>query len=162
MRAAAHRIVRGVGALAVASAAGCRSGVPPSDTAARDIHALVATYDSAWAAKDTAVVGRLLAPAYAYFTSTGRLSGRARSLGFLTDTSYVLTRSHRSDVRVVVAGPVARVASRWEGTGRFQGQPVLDDQTCGQIWVWGQGRWLLFSEHCVNRPVTDSGPPASS
>jgi hypothetical protein len=104
-------------------------------------------YDSAWAAKDTAIVGRVLAPAYTYFTSVGGLSDRAASLGFLADTSYVLTLSRRSEVELTIRGAVGRVSSRWEGEGRFQGEAVLDDQTCGQIWLWERSRWLLFTEH---------------
>jgi hypothetical protein len=118
----------------------------------------VAAYDSAWLSKDTALVGRLLGTDYIYFTSQGGLSSRAETIAFLTDTSYMLTGLRRSDVQVTVAGSAARVSSRWEGEGRYRGEPVRDDQTCGQIWVWRGARWQLFSEHCVNR----SAAPAAA
>jgi ketosteroid isomerase-like protein len=139
----------------------CEPGPPAQGVATDTVRLLVARYDSAWASKDSVAVARLLAPAYTYFTSTGRLSRRDDALGFLADTSYVLTCARRSELQIAVAGPVARVASRWEGTGRFQGSPVRDDQTCGQIWVRDGARWQLFSEHCVNRPAPDPAPPAS-
>jgi ketosteroid isomerase-like protein len=154
-----RRSLTGTG-LALALVA-CGPRPPAPVAAAGEVRALVARYDSAWNAKDSATVARLLAADYAYFTSTGRLSGRDDALGFLQDTSYVLTSVRRSEVRIAVAGPVARVASRWEGTGRFQGTAVEDDQSCGQIWVWDGGRWQLFSEHCVNRATTDSASPPS-
>jgi ketosteroid isomerase-like protein len=136
------------------SAASCNAApAPPSGAAAVNaIRELVRTYDAAWLAKDTTTAARLLAPDYVYFTSTGRLTSRSESLAFLSDTSYVLVEMDRSEVEIALAGPVARVSSRWRGTGRYQGAPVRDDQTCGQIWIWAEGRWRLFAEHCVNRP----------
>jgi hypothetical protein len=127
-----------------------------------NLRAALARYDSAWASKDTTAIERILAPEYIYFTSAGRLSSRAESLEFLTDTSYVLTTSRRSHVRVTVAGTVGRVSSRWEGVGRYQNEPVQDDQTCGQTWLWRGGRWVLFTEHCVNRPHRGSTGGADS
>jgi uncharacterized glyoxalase superfamily protein PhnB len=137
---------------------GCAAPAGPPASAEADLRAAVRTYDSAWAARDTAVIGRVLAQAYTYFTSVGGLSDRAVSLGFLADTSYVLTMSRRSEVAITIAGTVGRVSSRWEGEGRFRGEAVLDDQTCGQIWLWERSRWLLFTEHCANRvpAVADS------
>jgi uncharacterized protein DUF4440 len=143
-------------AAGIALITGCSAPPGPSASAEADLRRAIARYDSAWTAKDTAVVGTLLAPGYLYFTSLGRLSDRAASLGFLADTSFILTRSQRSDVEVTIAGSVARISSHWEGAGRFQGEAVLDDQTCGQTWIWERGRWLLFTEHCVNRPPPDS------
>jgi hypothetical protein len=114
------------------------------------------TYDSAWVAKDSTTIEKILAPQYAYFTSTGDLSSRIQTFTFLADTSYQLTRSHRTELAVTVAGPVARISSRWEGSGRYQGEPVEDDQTCGQTWVFMSGDWKLFTEHCANRPPSES------
>ncbi len=149
---------RAAALLMLAAALGCPSPPPPLAEAEGDLRALVARYDSAWNAKDSATVARILAPSYAYFTSSARLSDRDASLGFLADTGYVLDSTRRSEIRIVVDGPVARVASRWEGHGRFQGRPVRDDQTCGQTWVWSRRAWRLFTEHCVNRPAADSAP----
>ncbi len=125
------------------------------------VRELVGSYDAAWLAKDTAAVARLLAPGYVYFTSTGGLSFRSETIAFLSDTSYVLDEMDRSEVEITLDGPVARVSSRWRGTGRYQGAPVRDDQTCGQIWVWAEGIWRLFSEHCVNRPDGTEAPEAA-
>ena len=124
--------------------------VPDGDVPVR---AAISAYDAAWLARDTARVADILAPDYLYYTSDGGISERERSLAFLADTSYHLEKSVRSDVRVDQDGPVVRVTSRWEGKGRYQGKPVLDDQTCGQIWTWKDARWRLYSEHCVNRPL---------
>lgn len=88
-------------------------------------------------------------------TSTGDVSTREQSLEFLADPTYRLSQAVRSDVEITIAGPVARVTSRWEGRGEYQGEPVIDDQTCGQTWLWRDGRWELFTEHCVNRPGPD-------
>lgn len=115
------------------------------------LRAALATYDSAWLAKDAPVVEGTLAPEYTYFSSMGDLSDKAATLTFLADTGYALTLSRRTDVRVKVAGPTAVISSRWEGAGHYRAEPVRDDQTCGQTWVWSDARWMLLSEHCVNR-----------
>ena len=120
-----------------------------------DLRAAVAAYDSALQAKDSEGVAERMAPEYVYVTSTGDLSSRTQSLEFLSDPTYRLAQAVRSDVEVTIAGPVARVISRWEGRGEYQGEPVIDDQTCGQTWLWREGRWQLFTEHCVNRPPPD-------
>ena len=133
-------------------------GSSPSADQGTEAHlrASVASYDSAWQVKDSARVAQLLASDYMYVTSTGDLSSRAQTLEFLSDPTYHLTQVIRSDIGMTIAGPVARVTSRGEGRGEYQGRPVLDDQTCGQTWVWRDGRWQLFTEHCVNRPKPDS------
>lgn len=117
----------------------------------KEIRELVGLYDSAWQAKDAPAVERLLAPEYGYFTSTGGYSDRAATLAFLADPGYALTKSRRSDLEATVDGPVARVRSRWEGEGRYRGEPVKDDQTCGQTWIRSEAGWRLFTEHCANR-----------
>lgn len=133
--------------------AGCLvGGETPDPDAERTLRAAISAYDSAWQAKDVRAIEQLLSPDYLYFSSVGGLSDRAETLRFLADTSYVLTRSRRSDLRLTLAGPVARVSSRWEGEGRYRGEAVRDDQTCGQAWMRADGNWRLFTEHCVNRP----------
>ena len=146
-----RRGTAGVSVMALSGALACGSPSADQGTDA-DLRAAVAAYDSAWQAKDSAGVAEWLAPEYVYVTSSGDLSPRARTLEFLADPSYHLTQSVRSDVEITIAGLVARVTSRWEGRGEYQGRPVLDDQTCGQTWVWRENRWQLFTEHCVNRP----------
>ncbi len=133
-------------ALACAGPSGLPAGTEGS------LRAALATYDSAWLAKDGPSVERILSPEYTYFTSTGRLSDKAATLSFLADTGYTLTVSRRTDVRVKLAGSTAVVSSRWEGEGRYHAEPVHDDQTCGQTWLWTKDQWVLLSEHCVNRP----------
>lgn len=126
---------------------------PPASPADQEgtVREAVARYDSVWMAKDSAAVEALLAPEYLYFSSKGELSHRAETIAFLGDTSYLLTKSHRTEVQVTISGDVARISSRWEGEGRYRGEVVKDDQSCGQTWVLGGGRWRLFTEHCVNR-----------
>ncbi len=144
--------------MAVSGILACSSHSAPSDSQGTEdqLRASVAAYDSAWQAKDSGRVAPLLASDYLYVTSTGDLTSRARTLEFLMDPTYHLTEVVRSDIRVTISGPVARVTSRWEGRGEYQGRPVLDDQRCGQTWVWRDDRWLLFTEYCVNRPRPDS------
>ncbi len=145
-----HRIHL-VGLLALAgipggptSAAG-QGDPPPGDPVA----ALVARYDSAWNRKDTAAVGRLLAPRYQYFTSLGAVRSRAPVLEFAASPEYLLEHAERSEVRVTHAGPVAVVSSRWKGHGTYQGRRFDDDQRCGQVWLRAAGAWQMVSEHCV-------------
>jgi len=137
-----------VAVLAACDDAG-NSPAPPDEAALR---VAIAAYDSAWLAKDAAVVERIVLPDYRYFTSQGGLDDRSAMLGFLADTSYALTSSRRTEMQLTFAGPVARVSSRWEGEGRYRGEPVLDDQTCGMTWMREEGVWRLLTEHCVNRP----------
>jgi len=99
------------------------------------VQALVAKYDSAWNQRDTAAVGRLLAPRYQYFTSRGGVSSRAETMGFLSTPDYVLKQAKRSDVGVSLSGAVAVVSSRWQGQGTYRGEAFQDDQRCGQIWL---------------------------
>jgi hypothetical protein len=145
-------------AMLIAAAAACAPPCAAPVGAEADLRAALVTYDSAWLAKDGPVVERTLAPEYTYFTSTGALSDKSATLAFLADTGYSLTLSRRTDVRVKLAGPTAVISSRWEGTGRYHAEPVRDDQTCGQTWVWRGSRWVLLSEHCVNRRAPSPEP----
>jgi hypothetical protein len=113
------------------------------------VGALVARYDSAWNRRDTAVVGRLLAPRYQYFTSRGGVTSLAETIGFLSSPDYALRQAKRSEVSVSLSGPVAVVSSRWQGQGTYRGEAFTDDQRCGQTWLRTPGAWLLLSEHCV-------------
>lgn len=144
----------GIAVVALGGLLACTEAAEIQGTEAQ-LRAAVAAYDSAWQAKDTVGVSPFMAPEYAYLTSTGGVSSRARSLEFLADPTYRLTYVERSDIDVTLAGPVARVTSRWQGRGEYQGQAVLDDQTCGQTWLSRDRRWQLFTESCVNRPAAD-------
>ena len=114
-----------------------------------EVARLVARYDSAWNGRDTATVGRLLAPRYQYFTSRGGMSSRAETMTTLADPEYVLRRARRSELTVTPSVEVAIVASRWEGDGTYKGERFVDDQRCGQTWVRSGATWQLLSEHCV-------------
>ena len=124
------------------------------------VQALVAKYDSAWSQRDTAAVGRLLAPRYQYFTSRGGVSSRAETMGFLSTPDYVLKQAKRSDVGVSLSGAVAVVSSRWQGQGTYRGEAFQDDQRCGQIWLRLTGGWQLLSEHCVQ--IAPAAPAPSN
>jgi hypothetical protein len=148
--------------LALAFAGGC--GPPPVEIPVDPAAALrssIARYDSAWGSKDTATVAGALAPDYVYFTSTGGQSDRARTLGFLADTSYAMQSQERTELDISIVGGVARAASRWRGQGRYRGEIVDDDQTCVQYWRDVGGHWAMFSEQCVNRTRPDSAGSAS-
>lgn len=151
------RLIAGIPLLALCGTLACGSHSAPSENrgTAAQLRASVAAYDSAWQARDSARVSPFLAPDYTYMTSTGGLSSRAQTLEFLMDPTYRLAQVVRSDMDITIDGPVARVTSRWEGRGEYQGRPVLDDQTCGQTWVWRDDAWQLFTEHCVNRAEPD-------
>ena len=135
---------------ALGSAIACARPAPSSGSE-ESLRAALATYDSAWLAKDRPTVERTLAPQYTYFTSVGGLNDKAATLAFLADTGYALTLSRRTDVRVKVTGSTAVISSRWEGEGRYRAEAVHDDQTCGLTWIWSTDRWLLLAEHCINR-----------
>jgi uncharacterized protein DUF4440 len=122
------------------------------------VWALVARYDSAWNRRDTAEVGRLLAPRYQYFTSRGGVTSRAETIGFLGSPDYVLRQAERSEVSVSPSGPVAVVSSRWQGQGTYRGEAFTDDQRCGQTWIRTPRAWQLLSEHCVQIAPTPPTP----
>ena len=146
---------------AVAFAVACGGPSGPASGTEKRLHTAIAAYDSAWQQKDTPAIERILSPGYTYFSSTGELSDKSRTLRFLADTGYVLTLSRRSEVQVKLAGRTAVISSRWEGEGRYRAEAVHDDQTCGQTWIWTGDEWLLLSEHCVNRPGARPPPAAT-
>ena len=129
-----------------------RAGTPQDSVAA-----LVAEYDRAWNQRDTAVVARILAPDYQYFTSRGGVESREAALKILASPAYRLEQASRSEITVRVTEPVAVVSSRWKGTGTYQGERFTDDQRCGQVWLRGTRGWRILSEHCVQ--IT---PPSQS
>lgn len=118
-----------------------------ADSAA--VVAAVAAYDAAWERKDTVAAGRWMAPGYQYFTSVGGVWSRAEMLEFLASPDYRLDRTARSEVAVTVDGSTAVVASRWQGTGQYKGNPVNDDQRCGLVLVRRGQEWQLLAEHCA-------------
>ncbi|HEU4698548.1 MAG TPA: nuclear transport factor 2 family protein, partial [Gemmatimonadales bacterium] len=109
----------------------------------------VAAYDAAWSARDTAAVGRWLAPAYRYFTSQGGVSTRAQVLAMLADPAYRVEWAERSAVEPWVAGGTAVVSSRWRGRGTWSGGRFDDDQRCSLVLVKERAGWRLVAEHCT-------------
>ena len=114
-----------------------------------EVSALVARLDSAWNRKDSAAVGRLLAPGYQYFSSLGGVRSRGPMLEFLASPDYRLAHAERSEVEVTYTDPIAVVSSRWKGHGTYQGRRFTDDQRCGQEWLRTRKGWQMLSEHCV-------------
>jgi ketosteroid isomerase-like protein len=127
--------------------------------AADSVAVLIGRYDRAWNARDTAAVNRFLAPGYQYFSSTGALSSRTETLGFLGSPEYQLEHALRSDVTVRTSGPVAVASSRWQGHGRYKGERFTDDQRCGLVWLQTVAGWLLLSEHCTQ--IAPASAPSS-
>ena len=56
-----------------------------------EIRQVISQYDSAWNKKDAKAVAKFLADDYVYFTSTGGLTDRKKTLEFLASPDYKLT-----------------------------------------------------------------------
>jgi ketosteroid isomerase-like protein len=109
----------------------------------------IRAYDTAWSRRDTAAVAQLLADSYLYFSSVGDLKTRRYILGdLLANPTYQLD-SERSELRVQLYGSTAIVASRWRGTGTYEGKPVRDDQRCGLVLMKQDEGLRIVSEHCT-------------
>ena len=124
-----------------------RGQAVPTDSAA--VLRAVAGYDAAWAAKDTAAVGRWLAPGYRYFTSTGGVWSRVQVLALLAAPEYRLARVERSALEARLTGTTAVVSSRWQGSGTYPGGRFDDDQRCSLVLVKDGTAWQLVAEHCT-------------
>src|SRR5687768_7994555 len=62
---------------------------------------ILGDYDTAWKKKDTKAVAVILAADYVYFSSTGGLTDRTRTLAFLGSPDYKLTLMERSEISFV-------------------------------------------------------------
>ena len=110
----------------------------------------LAEYDAAWNRKDQNGVSQVLADDYVYFSSTGGLTDRKKTLEFLVSPDYNLTFVERSEIAVLSATDhVAIVSSRWRGRGTFGKEEINDDQRCGLVFVKSGKAWKLLSEHCA-------------
>ena len=110
----------------------------------------LADYDAAWNRKDLDGVSRVLADDYVYFSSTGGLTDRKKTLEFLVSPDYKLTFVERSEITLLSASDrVAIVSSRWKGRGTFGKEEINDDQRCGLVFVKSGKVWKLLSEHCA-------------
>jgi hypothetical protein len=103
-----------------------------NDEAVPDI---LAKYDTAWNKKDSATVGNILEPGYIYFSSTGGITTRERTLEFLNSPKYVLTSAQRSEVKTYRTGDTVIVSSRWIGKGTYDTEVIDDDQRCGLVFT---------------------------
>lgn len=110
---------------------------------------LLAKYDTAWNKKDSATVANILAPGYIYFSSTGGITTRERTLEFLSSPKYILTSAARSEVKTYRTGDTVIVSSRWIGKGTYDKEVIDDDQRCGLVFTKVGKQWKLISEHCA-------------
>ncbi|HKP69361.1 MAG TPA: nuclear transport factor 2 family protein [Pyrinomonadaceae bacterium] len=114
------------------------------------INRAVKSYDDNWNKKNVDGVSNILADEYVYFSSTGGLTDRKKTLEFLASPDYKLTFVERSEVTVLAADDrVAVVSSRWKGRGTYGKEVINDDQRCGLVFVSRSGLWKLLSEHCA-------------
>ena len=117
---------------------------------ATGVRQALAVYDAAWNKKDIQGVAAILLEDYVYFTSSGELTDRKRTLEFLASPDYKLTFAERSDVRVLHNDDhTAVIGSRWKGRGTFGKDEINDDQRCGMVFIRRKREWRLLSEHCV-------------
>jgi len=136
-------------ALLYAFASGAAYG-QTGDALSASIKKALAEYDTSWNKKDVTAVSRVLADDYVYFSSTGGLTDRKRTLDFLGSPDYKLTFVERTEIKVLSRSDgVAVVSSRWKGRGTYGKEEINDDQRCGLVFVRQRKQWMLLSEHCT-------------
>ena len=114
------------------------------------INNAVKLYDDAWNKKNVDGVSKILADDYVYFSSTGSLTDRKKTLEFLASPDYKLTFVERSEIKILSRSDrVAIVSSRWKGRGMYGKEEINDDQRCGLVFVKENRSWKLLSEHCA-------------
>lgn len=106
-------------------------------------------YDEAWNRKDLAVVDKILATDYIYFSSTGAISSRQQTLQLLTSPKYKLTSVERSEIKTYRTADTVVVSSRWKGKGTYGDDVINDDQRCSLVFVKQKDSWKLLAEHCT-------------
>jgi len=106
-------------------------------------------YDAAWNKKDSVEVGKILAPDYIYFSSTGGITTRQQTLDFLKSPTYILTFVERSEIQTRRMGNTAVIASRWKGKGTYDKGEINDDQRCSLVFAKAGKQWKLLSEQCT-------------
>jgi len=114
-----------------------------------DVIHFIEEYDRAWNNKDASAVGRLLAPDYVYFSSTGQVQSRQHVLDMLVSPKYILASAERDEVKVYRMSGTAVISSRWKGHGSYDGKEFRDDQRCSVVLVRNGRGWLVLSEHCT-------------
>ena len=120
-----------------------------SSSEEEDIRRFVERYDSAWNHKDNAVIERILAPDYVYFSSKGQVTSRQSLLGELLSPTYKLASAERTELKVYFTLGTAVVSSRWKGHGTYDGHEFNDDQRCSIVLARGKQDWVVVSEHCT-------------
>ncbi|MFN0277933.1 MAG: nuclear transport factor 2 family protein [Pyrinomonadaceae bacterium] len=120
------------------------------DNLSADLKKALTAYDAAWNKKDVGGVSKILAEDYVYFSSTGSLTNRKRTLEFLASPDYKLTFVERSEiVSLYNTNGVAVLSSRWKGRGMYGKEKIDDDQRCGLVFAKEKQQWRLISEHCA-------------
>lgn len=113
------------------------------------IAAAIKTYDETWDRKDLAGLEAVLAPEYVYFSSKGGVLSRRQWLDRLSNATYRLDSTERSEIDAHVSGTAAVVGTRWKGHGTSKGKPFRDDQRCSMALTKASGEWKVLSEHCT-------------
>ena len=113
------------------------------------IAAAIKTYDETWDRKDLPGLEAVLAPEYVYFSSKGGVLSRRQWLDRLSNSTYRLDSTERSEVDAHVSGTAAVVGTRWKGHGTYEGKPFRDDQRCSMALTKASGEWKVLSEHCT-------------
>ena len=133
--------------LSILASLGSHAQTRPMD---QSVTKALTAYDQAWNKKDVAGVSAVLAEDYVYFTSTGGLTDRKRTLEFLASPDYQLTFVERSEIVLhSIVGDTAIVSSRWKGRGKYGKEEISDDQRCGLVFLRQKNMWKLLSEHCA-------------
>ena len=112
---------------------------------AEDISRFVERYDNAWNHKDAAVIERILAPEYVYFSSKGEVRSRQSLLDELLSPKYILVSAERSEIKVYLTSGTAVVSSRWKGQGSYDGREFHDDQRCSIVLSRSGRDWRVLS-----------------
>ena len=134
-----------------------RTGVLESDALA-----LVERYDAAWSRKDWAMLEKVLARDYVYFSSKGDVSDRAATKQLVTSPVYRLDRGERTEQKTYRSGSTVVVSSHWIGAGVFDGKPFADDQRCSVVVAFADGKGRVLSEHCTNLAAPGAVVPANT
>lgn len=119
------------------------------DSVGEKIISILTGYDVAWNRKDVESVGKILAPNYTYFSSTGGIMKREQTLEFLISPKYVLRSAKRTEIFPVISENTVIVGSRWIGNGTYNDEAFNDDQRCSLVFTRQKQEWKLLLEHCT-------------
>lgn len=122
-----------------------------------EVLAFIKKYDTSWNNKMVSFVDSSLATSYVYFTSTGGLTTRERTLEFLGSNEYKINSADRSEIDIWIDGNTAIVSSHWKGEGVWSGGSFKDNQRCGMVIQKQNNQLKLLTEHCVEIKQDSSG-----